>query len=70
MREMAKRECERPLMVDLDGLAALLSCGEYTAKKIAIKAGARMVFGRRSLYSVKKIEQYLDDLAAEKENEM
>ena len=49
--------------VDIDGLMALLSCGVVTAKKIADCAEAKIVIGRRVLYNVDKIKQYLDSIA-------
>ncbi len=69
MRKTRKIETEEPLMVDLKGLMALLSCGEYTARKIASDAGAKMVYGRRSLYSVKKVKKFLDDQLAQMADE-
>lgn len=44
-------------------LAALLSCGQMTARKIGEDAGARIVIGRRVLYSVQKVEKYLEAIA-------
>lgn len=51
------------LMVDIDGLQNLLSCGKATCRKIADEAGAAVRFGRRKLYSVQKIKAYLEKLA-------
>lgn len=51
------------LTVDIDGLAAMLSCGQSTARKIAEDAGARIIIGRRVLYCVSKIEKYLEAIA-------
>lgn len=53
------RKTERPITVDIEGLAAMLSCGQATARKIGKDAGARVDIGRRVLYSVKKVEQYI-----------
>ena len=49
--------------MDIDGLGALLSCGQMTARKIGEDAGARIVIGRRVLYSVQKVEKYLEAIA-------
>ncbi|MDY2862048.1 MAG: hypothetical protein SOT10_05545 [Oscillospiraceae bacterium] len=54
---------DNKLAVDIDGLMALLSCGAVTAKKIADCAEAKIVIGRRVLYNVDKIKQYLDSIA-------
>ena len=56
MRQTKERESNLRLAVDIDGLAALLSCGQMTARKIGEDAGARIVIGRRVLYSVQKVE--------------
>ena len=62
MRQTKERESKFRLAVDIDGLAALLSCGQMTARKIGEDAGARIVIGRR-LYSVQKVEKYLEAIA-------
>ena len=51
------------LSVDVEKLAAMLSCGQATAKKIGEEAGARIVIGRRVLYSVSKIQKYIEKMA-------
>ena len=68
MLQTKQREANRKLAVDIEGLAAMLSCGQATARKIGEDAGARILIGRRVLYSVNKVEQYLD-LMAEGESE-
>ena len=45
--------------VDIEGLIAMLSCGEVTAKKIADYAEARVIVGKRVLYNVDKIKNIL-----------
>lgn len=63
MQQTKERECQNRLAVDIEGLAAMLSCGYMTARKIAEDAGARLTIGRRVLYSVQKVEKYLDAIA-------
>ena len=63
MRQTKERKTENPLMVDIEGLAAMLSCGTATAKKIGELAGARDSVGRRVLYSVNRVQKYLDSIA-------
>ena len=46
-----------------DGLTAMLSCGAATAKKIAAEAEARIVIGRRVLYSVQRVKDYINQIA-------
>ena len=47
MRQTKERESNCRLAVDIEGLAAMLSCGQMTARKIAEDAGARITIGRR-----------------------
>ena len=60
MNKTAKRECTNPITVNLDTLTAMLDCGKATARIIAEQAEARIVIGKRVLYSVNKIQRYLD----------
>ena len=60
MRKTTEYKAENRLTVDIEGLMALLSCGEVTAKKIADYAEARVIVGRRVLYNVDKIKKYMD----------
>ena len=46
----------------IDKLSAMLSCGHATARKIGEQAGAKIVIGRRVLYSVEKVKNYLSYL--------
>ena len=63
MRQTTQREAARLRAVDIDGLAAMLSCGQATARKIGEDAGARILIGRRVLYSVDRVQRYLDAIA-------
>ena len=54
---------ETKVMVDINGLQDMLSCGKTTANQIGEKAGAVIKFGRRKLYNVFKITSYLNELA-------
>ena len=49
--------------VDLKGLQTILSCGRKTAETIAHDAGARVQIGKRVLYNVHKVQEYLDEIA-------
>lgn len=60
MRQTKERKSTQVLAVDIDGLAAMLSCGQATAKKIGEDASARIMVGRRVLYSVGKVKKYLE----------
>jgi hypothetical protein len=63
MNTTKKRETEKLLTVDINGLAAMLSCGQATARKIGEDAGARVVYGRRVLYCVSKVQKYLESIS-------
>lgn len=63
MRRTKDREAEQLLAVDIDKLAAMLSCGQASARKIGEDAGARVMVGRRVLYSVSKVSKYLEAIA-------
>lgn len=56
------RATEQPITVNIEKLAAMLSCGRATARKIGEQAGAKIVIGRRVLYSVEKVKKYLSSL--------
>lgn len=63
MNKTKRRESDQLLTVDIEGLCAMLSCGRVTARKIAEQANARIVIGRRVLFSVDKIRNYIDQLS-------
>lgn len=61
MNKTKIRTSDKPLTVDIEKLSAMLSCGHATARKIGEQAHAKIVVGRRVLYSVEKIEKYIQD---------
>lgn len=63
MNKTKQRQSEDLLTVDIEQLSAMLSCGHATARKIGTEAGARLVIGRRVLYSVQKVKYYIEMLA-------
>ncbi|HBA70603.1 MAG TPA: hypothetical protein DCZ40_14795 [Lachnospiraceae bacterium] len=63
MNKTILRETKAPLTVDIEGLSAMLSCGRATARKIGEQAEARICIGRRVLYSVDKVRQYICKLS-------
>lgn len=60
MNKTKIRETAGYITVDIERLSALLSCGKATARKIGEQSGAKIVIGRRVLYSVDKVRRYLD----------
>ena len=61
MRKMARTENTKKILVDMTELRAILTCGRTTAERIAESAGASIKIGKRRLYNVKKIENYLEN---------
>jgi hypothetical protein len=51
------------LTVDINGLQDILSVGKNTASQIGDKAGAVIRIGRRKLYIVDKVNDYMKSLA-------
>lgn len=63
MNRTIDRATIEPIAVDIEKLSGILSCGYATARKIGELAQARIVVGRRVLYSVDKIRKYLECMA-------
>lgn len=63
MNRTLLRESKEQITVDIERLSAMLSCGRATARKIGEQAEARICIGRRVLYSVDKVKQYLYNLS-------
>lgn len=61
MRKTKKQEYDLPkLLVDTEELKQMLCAGRAAAVKIGINAEAKVQTGRRVLWNVKKIQQYID----------
>lgn len=54
---------ENKKTVDTPGLQNMLSSGRKTAVEIGTAAGARIQIGRRVLWNVSKVQQYLDSIS-------
>lgn len=63
MRKTTESTADHPITVDINKLMSMLSCGKASARKIGEAAGAKINIGRRVLYNVGKVEDYLDHLA-------
>ena len=62
MNKTKERPISQPITVNIDKVSAMLSCGHATARKIGEQAGAKIIIGRRVLYSVEKVKNYLSYL--------
>lgn len=63
MKKTLNRNNEKFLTVNAETLAGMLNCGRATAVKIGTEAGAKIQVGRRTLYKVSIIENYLEAIA-------
>lgn len=52
------------VLVDTKALQKLTDCGRDTAVKIGTAAGARVKIGRRVLWNVEKVREYLEGISA------
>lgn len=57
------------ITVDIKQLTEMLGVGRNTALAIAEEAGAGIKFGRRKLYSVERIKEYMTEQAKEQNHE-
>lgn len=60
---MEEKQEVRQMLIDTDHLKKMLSCGIVTAKRIGNEANAKVVVGKRTLWNVKKIEDYIDKIS-------
>ena len=67
MRETDTRELKFDDILSLDSfhLAQALGCGKPMAIRIGMEARARVEVGKRVLWNVKKVQEYLDKKAEE-----
>lgn len=54
---------EKKVTVNAETLAAMLDCGRATAVKVGDAAGARIKIGKRLLFKLDKVNEYLTRLA-------
>ncbi len=52
------------ITVDMNGLQEMLSAGRGACEQIAAEAGALIRVGKRKLYNVRKIQEYIDNYQA------
>lgn len=55
---------ENRISVATEELQSLLGCGRKTAVEIGDSAGARVIWGKRVLWNVKKIREYMERIAS------
>lgn len=65
MRKTKTNETDNKMAVNVETLAEMLDCGKPTAMRVGAEAGARVQIGKRVLYKVDRINQYLDRLIEE-----
>lgn len=60
MRNTNTIDTNNPIAVNIDALQAMLGCGKDTARQIGAAAGARVKIGKRVIYSVDKVNEYIN----------
>ena len=63
MRKTTTTPVTERITVDVDQLQKMLSIGRANAYKIGEDAGAIIRIGRRKLFNVRKIQEYMDSLS-------
>lgn len=56
-------DTDKRVTVNTETLAGLFDCGRATAVKIGDAAGARITFGRRVLWNMDKVREYLAEVS-------
>ncbi len=60
MKQIQKSQAPK-LLVDKNELQDILSVGRDTALRVGEESGAKIKLGRRTLYRVEKLKEYLDN---------
>lgn len=60
-----KDNTSEKLAVDTKGLQSMLDCGRMAAVEIGTRAGARFKVGRRVLWNVTKVQNYINELSGQ-----
>lgn len=63
MHSTSVLETDNKISVDIKGLMAMCGVGRGTAEKIGAEAAAVVRVGRRKLYNVQKVQEYLNEIA-------
>lgn len=63
MKKTGVRKSDDAIMVNTETLMKLLSCGRYSAVRVGIDANARVQIGRRVLWNVARVRQYVDAIS-------
>ncbi len=63
IRSLIANMPQNRIAVDTHELQIMLSCGKRTAVQIGCAAGAKIKVGKRVLWNIKRIQEYLDSLS-------
>lgn len=63
MRKTTREANTQKIAVDTKELQAMLSCGRDTAVKVGTDAGARIQIGKRVIWNVEKVQDYMNKLS-------
>ena len=68
MNKTKRIETDNHIAVDIIKLQAMLGVGKNTADDIGRKANAIIKVGRRKLYNVRRIQEYVDSITSIENN--
>lgn len=63
MRKTITESVSNRLAVDTRALQSMLCCGRETAVRIGLEANSRFQVGRRVLWNVEKVQEYLNGVS-------
>ena len=62
-KTLTDNNVSRRLAVDTKELQSMLCCGRDTAVKIGTEANSRIQIGKRVLWNVEKVQEYINDIS-------
>ena len=69
MNKREKNEICEPMTVDITSLMSMLNVGKSTATKIGDEANAVIKVGRRKLFNVQRIREYMNSITGKGEQD-
>ncbi len=63
MNKTKKEKTKNPICISRTDLPLMLGCGQMTADKISIAAGARIKVGKRVIINLEKVQNYLNQIS-------
>lgn len=63
MNSEIKQEQQQKILVNTIQLMKMLDCGKPTAVKVGTNAQAKVCIGRKILWNIKKVQEYVYDVS-------